>query len=353
VAQSSPLPVKILLVRLDHLGDLLLTTPLIRALAGAGHAVEVVVRRAWLPVLEENPQVRESFSIEEIAPDFPATWRPVRDWMRSRRYEAVLLPNPEPRALLRCSLGSGIPRRLAMQAGIWGRLTGHQCLRVGPAMMSGRHFSDIELDLARALEVAPDGLKPDYFCREDEVLAAREWLVERFPDRAGAPVIGIHPGCAGNTCNLPGRVYGELAALVLERTGGRMVITGTAEERGLLESWPREVLDSPRVAVAMGAFDVRALAAVIGCMGAYVVPSTGPLHLAAALGVPTVSPFCTLPPIGVANWGNVSGPAAWAGPAGESCRSWCRESGRTRHCDFRGEVTAQDLWKALAELLRT
>jgi ADP-heptose:LPS heptosyltransferase len=340
--------VKILLIRLDHLGDILLTTPLVRALARAGHAVDFLVPRAFQPVLEGNPHLHESFALEEIAPEFPARWRPLRDWMRARAYETVLLPNPRPRVLLRCSLGSGAARRLAMQAGIWGRLTLHRCLRVRDSMERGRHFSDLQLDFARALEVEPDGLKPDYFCREDEIETARRRRADRFPGRGEASVVGLHPGCAENTCVLPAKIYGELATLILARTDWRIVLTGIAGERSLLASWPREVIESPRVDNTLGALSLRELAATLSLLNAYVVPSTGPLHLASALGVPTVSPFCRLPPIGAANWGNVGGPATCVEPAAAACERWRAAHPGVPHCDFRAEITAEQLWQALA-----
>lgn len=341
--------VKILLARTDHIGDLVLTTPLIRALARAGHAVEVVVPRALRPVLEENPHVREVFSLEEIAPDFPRVWRPLRDWMRGRGYDCVLLPNACPRALLFCSLGSGAPRRLAMQAGILGRLTFHRCLKVKGAMMSGRHFSDIALDLARALGVAPDGLKPDYFCREEELAAARRRLTERFPGPA-RPLVGIHPGCAGNTCNLAPEVYGDLARLILERTDWNILVTGSAGEAALLQNWPAGVSASPRVERAMGTLGLRELAATIRLLNAYVIVGTGPLHLASALGVATVSPFCALPPIAWSNWGNLGGPGVPVEPTAEGCRRW--QGAHSEKCRFRGEVTAEDLWRALEKRMK-
>ena len=129
-------------------------TPLVRALAKAGHAVDLVTPRAFSVLFEENPHLRAQFSIEEIAPGFPASWQRLSGWIKAQKYEALLLPSPKPRPLLWSSFFSGVPRRLALQAGVWGRLTGHQCLSVRRAFMSGRHYSDIQLDLARALERA-------------------------------------------------------------------------------------------------------------------------------------------------------------------------------------------------------
>jgi ADP-heptose:LPS heptosyltransferase len=341
--------VKILIIRLDHLGDLVLMTPLVRALAKAGHEVEFIAPR-WLNVIfEGNPHLASTFAIEDLAPDFPRDWRRLSAWIRPRKYDCLLLPNSWPRQLLWCSFFSGVRQRFAMQAGVMGRITLHRCLRLGPGFMQGRHFVDIQLDFARALGVPTDGLKPDYFCRPEEILQAEAALAAWFPDLDGRPVIGIHPGCAGNTCNLPPRVYGEIAALILERSEARIVITGSAKERELLAEWAESILSSPRVRDSMGSLDVRSLAAVISRMTNYIIGSTGPLHLASAIGVRTTSPFCAVPPLTSSIWGNATGHGACVQPNPEGCRRYMAQAARYHHCDFRGEVRAEHIWEALSQ----
>ncbi|MDB4793477.1 glycosyltransferase family 9 protein [Methylacidiphilales bacterium] len=340
---------KILLIRLDHLGDLVLTTPLIRALAQAGHSVEVVTLRWLRVVLEGNPHISEAFALEDIAPAFPADWRLLRNWMKARAYDCILLPNSKPRELLWCSWGSGVRSRLALQGGILGRLSGHQCIRIGQSFMQGRHYSDIQLDLARALDIPCDGLKLDYFCRDDEINQAKKKIVEMFPGFDGEPIIGIHPGCQGNTCNLPSSVYGQLASLILARTNCRIIVTGSAKEKGLLDSWPKETVSSPRVYTSMGVFDLRSLAAIISQMSNYVIGSTGPLHLASALGIRTTSPFCSLPPITSSVWGNITGTGACIQPNPAGCHKWIAQAKPHQHCDFRGEIKVETLWNCLRE----
>lgn len=340
--------VKILLIRLDHLGDLVLMTPLVRALAKAGHSVDILTLR-WLgAVFENSPYIKGNFALEEIDPSFLKNDRALQCWLKSQKYDVLLLPNPKPRRLLWSSFRSGVPVRMAMQAGIWGRLTGHRCLTVHSSMMSGRHFSDLQLDFARALDVPTDGLRLDYFCREEEIAQAKKNLSSVFPDSGSEPLIGIHPGTQGNTCNLPPTVYGELAALILARTPWRIVLTGSAGEKKLLDSWPREVLQSPRVYNTMGALDLRSLAALISQMDRYVIGSTGPLHLAAALGIKTLSPFCPLPPIAASIWGNIA-TGVCAEPEAESCRQWRAGAPPHQHCNFRGEITVERLWTLLNE----
>ena len=173
--------VKILLIRLDHLGDLILMTPLIRALSKAGHEVDLATLRSLRCIFEENPYVHETFAIEDIVPSVAKNWWKLGQWIRKGNYDALILPNPKPPQLLWSSLISGVPTRLAMQAKIWGRITGHRCLRLRDAMFGGRHFSDIQLDFARSLQMKTDGLKLDYFCRPEEIAEAKVRIRAAFP----------------------------------------------------------------------------------------------------------------------------------------------------------------------------
>ena len=341
--------VKILLIRLDHMGDLVLTTPLIRALAKAGNQVDVVVPR-WLgPLLEDSPYIKERFAIEDVAPNFPAGWQVLARWIKPRGYDCILLPNARPAQLLWASWASGVRRRVAAHARWWGRLTFHQCLRVREAFQQGRHFSDIQLDLARALEIPTDGLKADYFFREGEIATAQAKIKSMFPDYAGEPIMGVHPGCAGNTCNLPSPVYGDIAGMILARTKARVIVTGSQAERALLASWPDATLTSPRLHVAMGDFDLRGLAALISQFDNYVIVGTGPLHLASAVGIRTASPFCAVPPLSFANWGNMNGRGTCVHPEPARCRKWLATGNPYGDCSFRGEINAESFWPLLKD----
>jgi ADP-heptose:LPS heptosyltransferase len=335
---------RVLIVRLDHLGDVLLTTPLIRAAVKAGHETHVLVRENCAPPIADNPAVT-LHTIENVAPGFPGSWPRLGLWMRKQKFGTILLPHAKPRQLLLASAMSGAKRRIAMWAGLLGRLTLHECLRSG--MRTGtRHFAEIPLDCARAAGFPTDGLKPDFFLTAPEIETARAGLAERFP---GLKVVGIHPGCAGNTCNLPPGEYGRLAAMLLEEPGIAIVGTGIASEKKLFESWPVEVLGHPRFYNACGQWSLRQLAAHVASFATMVVPSTGPLHIAAAFAIPTVSAFCQYLPVSATLWGNLTPGAVVVSPPAEFCAR--RRAAGGENCDFEGQVDVAGLKRGVLEIL--
>lgn len=331
---------KTLVIRMDHLGDVVLTTPLVRALAMAGHEVHVVVPPAFVPVFEQNPRVKSAWGMETVCPGFPANWRKLADWIQDQKFDAVLLPYARQKELLWASFLSGAGIRVAMWSGLWGRLTFHRCLS-SRILEEPRYFGDIVLDCARTLDIPPQGLEPEIFLSDTEKAEARAALQQKFGAKR---VVGIHPGCAGNACNLPSATYGQIVQMILEQSDCSVVITGSTKERELVKTWPESVLKSDRVWNSMGELTLRQLAATIGEFTAYVCPSTGPLHLASALSVPTVSPFCAISNLSPAVWGNQRSNAVALTPSLESCQN--RRALNRKHCDFCGEVSAAAIVQA-------
>ena len=337
---------KILVVRLDHLGDILLTTPLVRALASAGHSVEMLAPAFARTVLEHNPHLRALHAVEVVAPDYPRRWGALARWIRRGRFDCLVLPFARDKALLLASFFSGVRRRIAMWAGVWGRVTFHRCLR-SRIREKPRHFADVVLDCARFLGAPPQGLEPEVHLAPEvrEAVSAERAL--RF---GSAPLVGIHPGCAGNTCNLPPAVYGEVARIVLARSEANVLVTGTAGESAIAAAWPAEILGSARLWNAIGAMDLATLTAWIGEMDAYLVPSTGPLHLASAQRIRTVSAICPRPVLSAGVWGNLGGPGTVLEPSLARCVRHEQECRRL--CDFRGEISAEQIAEALLAEIR-
>lgn len=336
---------RVLIVRLDHLGDVLLTTPLVRAAVNAGHDVHILVRENCAAPFMGNPAVT-LHTLDQVSPGFPKTWWQLGSWMRRQRFDMILLPHAKPPQLLFASALSGAKRRIAMWSGVLGRLTFHQCLRSG-IREGNRHFSDILLDCARAAGFPIDGFKPDFFLTGADIDRAGEEMRARFP---GLKLVGIHPGCAGNTCNLPSAEFGHLAALLLEEPDIAIIGTGIPAERKLFEAWPESVLTHPRFYNACGQWDLPQLAAHVANYATMVVPSTGPLHIAAAFSIPTVTAFCRYPPVSATVWGNLTPGTVVLSPPAEFCERRRNVHGAL-HCDFEGQVAAEDLRRAVLQIL--
>ncbi len=304
--------------------------------------MDVLVQDSLKRLFLGSASVRDCFGIGEIAPAFPSRWWQLARWLRNSSYDVLILAYAKDRRLCLASMFSGIGRRIAMWGGLWGRLTGHECL-TSHILDNPRPVSEILLECSRAMSLPDQGLKPDFPLASGERDEIWALLPASF---RGRRIIGIHPGSAGNACNLPSRIYSDLGVLLLRETDCVLVITGTKGEEELLSAWPEELLGSERVWLSMGKLGLRELACVIAEMKVFVCSSTGPLHVASAVGTATVSPFCPSVPLNAAIWGNVGAPSRVVEP--QTCP---RSAGTLTSCDFRGQISAEQLLGRVQELL--
>jgi heptosyltransferase-2 len=139
-----------------------------------------------------------------------------------------------------------------------------------------RHEADYNLELLAPLGI-PFERTPTEVCLSDE---ERDWaqpFLKRHGIEPGNPFVCLHPGSGGSSPRWPWENFLELGTR-LRKAGAAVAWTsGPGEER------PRT--DFPD----LHGLTVRQLAAVYGAARLVVSNSTGPLHLAVAMGTPTVS----------------------------------------------------------------
>lgn len=347
-------PGRVVVLRADRLGDLVLTTPLLRALAQARWQVDVVCRRDFLPVLENNPHVAAAKTLEDLCPGWPHNWRSLARHLRQKNYDAILIPHAAPPPLLWASAFSGAPFRLVLSGGKWSQATLHAMM---PSEIAGSdaHYAQKVLALAGPLGAFTDDSRPEIFLLDTELAAAREALRERWGEPAG-PVVVLHPGGGhlrssehNSACNLPITEYARLTKLILENTKCCVVITGGGNEASQIEPLWTPWRNHSRCWYAVGTLGLRPLTALLRLADLTIVGSTGPLHLASAVGAATLTPFCPAPGVNAATWGNQNE----NGFAIERSLTTCpRMLGQTCSCgDFQGEIDASHLFARAREIL--
>lgn len=152
------------------------------------------------------------------------------------------------------------------------------------ALPEGAHETDRALAHLAVLGIAPAAREPRLVATREERETAR-CLLATLGWGEGEPLVGIHPG-AGKAPNrwAPSR-FGEVARRLLAREGTRVLLLAGPREEPLLEAMA--IPAGPRVARMTG-LSLRQFAGVASRLTLYLGNDTGTLHLAAALGVPTL-----------------------------------------------------------------
>lgn len=295
---TSPDPAlrRILLVRNDRLGDLVLTLPAIEA-----------VRRNWpeahvaaLVSPYAGPLLAGHRALDELLFDSEAdgAWRLGRR-LRAMRFDAALVFNTNTRNCL-AVWAAGIRRRVcwAHKPAGWLAATHRVALhRSHPPV----HESTFALAFVRRLGAAAEWGPLEHRLQIDPAMRTRmDERIRREMGTAG-PLFGVHPGSKNSAYNWPASHYAELVGQLASY--GRVMVTGSPQEQPLLDQIRRRSDGSPAGRVGFFAdLGLHELACAIAEQTALVVSSTGPMHIAGVMGTPTVALFSPHPAHVPAKW---------------------------------------------------
>ncbi len=168
-----------------------------------------------------------------------------------------------------------------------------------------KHEAEYNLDLLRALDpsLEDQSWSTEVAVAKDQVFSAENWLRSQKLN-AEQPRVVIHPGMGGSAQNWPMSHYLELTERLLKEKVQVIWSLGPmdAQIQQLAEShkWPNR---GPVLWIAAEGQMVDSLAGLYSLVDAVVAPSTGPLHLAVALGIPTVSFYPKLRVQSSKRWG--------------------------------------------------
>lgn len=293
---------RVLAVRLDSLGDVLMTAPAIRALADASPDRRVTVltspsgaaAAALLPFCErvivyDAPWMKATPPRTSVEPDLELVER-----LRGERFDAAAIftvysQSPLPAALM-CLL-AGIPLRLAHC-----RENPYQLLTdwvKEPEPETFRHEVDRQLDLVAAVGCASRGDGNLVSIPREAAGHIRQtlrWF--ELEDRSSWAV--VHPGASAPSRRYPPELFAQACReLVLER-GVSLVFTGSEDEQPLVEEI-RDRMNAPSESLA-GELSLGELAALLAAAPLLIANNTGPVHLACAVGCPVVDLYALTNP---------------------------------------------------------
>ena len=273
------MPSPTLVIQTAFLGDVVLTTPLLSALAERHGPVDVVTTPVAAPLLETHPAVANVIPYDKRGT--ARGWDGLRSLARrlkANRYERAYLPHRSLRTAA-LALLAGIPSRVGFSGG-WSFLY----TEARPKPRNG-HETDRLLALAnRAAGVYPPLLRPT---------AEDDQAVTELLDMLGnveKTFIAIAPGSIWGSKRWP--YYAELAARLTDHSA--IVVVGGSGDVGFGDEIQRAATGGngrQRVVNACGKLTLRQSAALIGQAALLVTNDSAPLHLATAMGTQVVALF--------------------------------------------------------------
>jgi lipopolysaccharide heptosyltransferase II len=275
---------RLLISRLEYLGDVILTLPAVRAVKDRYPNAEIdyLARSDGANVLEGEPLISRVLRVPEKGESALTAWRLIRE-MRSRRYAAAVDLYSNPRSALLTWL-SGAPLRIGGARRVRKWLYTHPT--VTPATV--RSAIDHHLHAMKPLGVAGRATKPVLTLSDAERARALERLRNVDAPGSSDKIVGLHPGGKWEVKRWPVEHFADLARRLIDKHGIRIVVLIGPGEQSYQDGLRTHL--GPRASY-LPPLPIRETAAVIGALDGMVVADGGIMHVSVAVGTPTVGLF--------------------------------------------------------------
>ncbi|MBI2620273.1 MAG: glycosyltransferase family 9 protein [Ignavibacteriales bacterium] len=306
-------PQKILIVRTDRIGDVVLSLPMISALRSGfprssisfllrSYTQDLVATQTGLDqlLLYDREGVRKSFGgmLAEL---------------RKNKFDTVIVTYPTFRLAALMFL-AGIPVRIGTGYRWYSLLFNRRVYE--HRKTAEKHEAEYNLSLLRQLgcpvpERPRPRLRVDETSRQTAATILRDLSIGRKDT-----LILLHPGSGGSARDWKPERFGSLARR-LSREGFKTVVTGGPGEEGLMNEVVR--ISEGAAQMLPRVLSLGELAAFISEAHVFVANSTGPLHIAAAVGTPVVGFYPPMIQCSSRRWGPLTDDRIVFEPNGADC----------------------------------
>jgi lipopolysaccharide heptosyltransferase II len=297
---------RILVIRQhDQLGDLLLSTPVFRALKTKfpdAH-ITAIVRAYTEQILRNHPYIDEVLTFQE----YLFRWtlkKAVRFWRALRSgFDLAIVLNT-----VSHSLSSDIMAKLSGAPYVLGsehkRFEG--CTRnyfynlIAPYDDEEKHQSERNLDIVRYIGVDTKNLKEEIGLTHEEKDRAKSILnsLIKKPDR---PVLGIQPGAGKVENRWPAERFAGVADRLVRKLDVNVVLFHGPNEESHISTMKESMTSHFQVAPRIS---LRSDVAVFSQLNLFLCNDTGVMHAAASVGTPLVAIFGPTDPASWKPWGD-------------------------------------------------
>jgi lipopolysaccharide heptosyltransferase II len=299
---------RLLAIRVDNLGDVLMTTPALAAAAESVPGLEITLLgnegatalAPHLPMVHEVitakvPWVRHETG-HAVDEDQALVAR-----LAARRFDAAVVftvctQSALPAALL-CRL-AGIPLRLAHVRENPYELLSDWAPEADTDIATARHEVRRQLDLVARVGWRTTDERLRFELLPADVASVDLLLSAQGLRAADQRLVVVHVGASAPSRRWPAERFGQAAEAIARRTGARIVFTGSADETPLIDAaraamGPQE---RARSLALPGALTLGELGALLARADLLLSNNSGPAHLAAALGTPVVDLYALTNP---------------------------------------------------------
>ena len=298
---------RVLLIRPDHIGDLLFATPAIHALRSSLSDAHIAcLVGPWAAeILETNHHLDEVITCpfpgftrrlkRHLLEPYSVLWACARG-LRTKSYDVAVVLRFDHWWGAMLAYYAGIPRRVG-----YAMPPVAPFLTEGLPYSSGRHEVEQNMRLVAAVadgDVANPG--PLEFTPGEEALRSAASLLAPLEPRR--PYLCLHPGAGAPVKLWRPEAFAQVGDTLARSYGLQVVITGSAGEQALAQSIAERM--ETKTLMVVGQTDLGGLAAILAKSRLVIGVDSGPLHLAVSQEVPTIHLFGPVDHCAFGPWGD-------------------------------------------------
>ena len=274
------MPIKVLFIRIDRIGDMVLSTPVVRAFKKSypRSQISVLASAANYAIIENNPHIEKMYQFPKPN-SLLGRIKLVRK-LRRKNYDIVFdLHADYQLATAMIALLVGKKRRFGFKS------AGRENLYTDSVGVSpDLDFIDLTGSLLTELAVHQNNKKTEIFISLVEKKKAATWLRSNF--KRQRPVLGIHPGAFYDTQKWPEFYHAELIKKLYETGKFNLLLTGSNGDFPAIERIISKCGCEIKTNISN---DLREFAGLLKQMEMLICNNSGPLHMAGACEIRTIS----------------------------------------------------------------
>ncbi len=338
---------RILIVRTDRIGDVILTLPLAEVLRKnfpEAH-IAMMIRRYTSELVEDNRNVNQILYYDND--NHPLPFFQLVSILRDQHFDVVIHTYPRFRLALMTWI-SGIPARVGTGYRWYSFLFNKRLFE--HRKDATRHELEYNLNLLTTLDCSFDAsaIAPSLDV-QPESLEKVKILLTRKGVHDSEKLVILHAGSGGSARNWSSENFGLLGKQLAKLPNIKIVLTGTNHERTTVEKI-QSMIGGDAITF-VDELNLKEFSALIKLSSLLIANSTGPIHIAAAVGTDVIGLYPHVLPMTAERWGPVTKKKVIFSPKNQQANcSMCVEQ-HSHVCECMETISADDVCSAAKNIL--
>jgi lipopolysaccharide heptosyltransferase II len=333
---------KILIVRTDRIGDVILTLPMAQVIKQffPSSRVAMLIQRYTSELVEDSHVVDRILYYDDGKHQLP--FFHLVSTLRTEKFDVVFHTHPRFRLALMTWI-AGIRQRVGTGYRWYSFLFNRKVYE----HRKDAKYHELEYNLhlleAIGISVANGSVSPQLEIKPFAVQKVQA-VLDSFGVRKTNQLVILHPGSGNSARDWRKEKFAELASQLRNIPSVKVIITGGKKEHALVDEVTN--MAGKDVLKIVDKLNLHEYAALLKRSALFIANSTGPIHIAAAVGTPVIGLYPQVTPLSANRWGPYTDKKTIFTPAGKPAD--CNKCVKKHYlaCECMDSISVEDVYRA-------